>query len=54
MKRSKAYRSAAEQVDRTRLYPPLAAARLAKETSTTKYDATVEVCLASRAAASGE
>ena len=45
MKRSKSYRSAAEQVDRTRLYSPLAAARLAKETSTTKYDATVEVAM---------
>ena len=45
MKRSKAYRSAAEQVDKARLYSPLAAARLAKETSTTKYDATVEVAM---------
>ena len=45
MKRSKAYRSASEQVDKARLYSPLAAARLAKETSTTKYDATVEVAM---------
>ena len=45
MKRSKAYRSAAEQVDRTRLYSPLQAAKLAKETSTTSYDATVEVAM---------
>ena len=45
MKRSKAYRQAAEQVDRTRLHTPLEAARLAKETSTTKYDATVEVAM---------
>jgi large subunit ribosomal protein L1 len=45
MKRSKAYRAAAEHVDRTRLYSPLEAARLAKETSTTKYDATVEVAI---------
>jgi large subunit ribosomal protein L1 len=43
MKRSKAYRAAAEKVDATRLYSPLSAVRLAKETSTTKYDATVEV-----------
>ncbi|HEY6794825.1 MAG TPA: 50S ribosomal protein L1 [Kineosporiaceae bacterium] len=43
MKRSKAYRAAAEKVDSTHLYAPLAAVRLAKETSTTKYDATVEV-----------
>jgi large subunit ribosomal protein L1 len=43
MKRSKAYRSAADKIDRDSLYAPLAAIRLAKETSTTKYDATVEV-----------
>jgi len=40
---SKAYRASAEKIDRTRLYAPLEAVRLAKETSTTKYDATVEV-----------
>jgi len=45
MKRSKAYRSAAEQIDRTKLYSPLEAAALAKKTSTTKYDATVEVAM---------
>ncbi|MDP8969679.1 MAG: 50S ribosomal protein L1 [Actinomycetota bacterium] len=45
MKRSKAYRKAAEQVDRTRLYTPLQAAALAKETSPTAMDATVEVAL---------
>ena len=43
MKRSKAYRAAAEKVDYDHLYSPLSAVRLAKETSTTKYDATVEV-----------
>jgi large subunit ribosomal protein L1 len=42
-KRSKAYRAAAEKVDRERLYTPLEAVRLAKETSSTTYDATVEV-----------
>ena len=42
-KHSKAYRAAAEKVDRDALYAPLDAVRLAKETSTTKYDATVEV-----------
>jgi large subunit ribosomal protein L1 len=42
-KRSKAYRNAAEKIDRTRLYAPLEAIRLVKATSTTKYDATVEV-----------
>ena len=45
MKRSKAYRAAAAKIDPTRLYSPLEAARLAKETSTTKYDATVEVAI---------
>jgi len=45
MKRSKAYRKAAELVDRERVYTPLEAARLAKETATTRYDATVEVAL---------
>src|SRR5919199_739699 len=45
MKRSKAYRQAAEQIDREKLYAPIEAARLAKETSTTKYDATVEVAM---------
>ncbi len=45
MKRSKAYRAAADKVDREALYSPLEAARLAKETSTTKYDATVEVAM---------
>ncbi|MFI7588088.1 50S ribosomal protein L1 [Spongisporangium articulatum] len=43
MKRSKAYRAAAEKIDGDTLYSPLSAVRLAKETSTTKYDATVEV-----------
>jgi large subunit ribosomal protein L1 len=45
VKRSKAYRKATELVDRERVYSPLEAARLAKETSTTKYDATVEVAM---------
>jgi large subunit ribosomal protein L1 len=45
MKRSKSYRAAAEKIDRERLYSPLEAVRLAKDTSTTKYAATVEVAL---------
>ena len=45
MKRSKSYRAAAEKIDESRLYAPLEAVRLAKETSTTKYDATVEVAM---------
>src|SRR3954453_14010924 len=43
MKRSKSYRAAADKVDRDKLYAPLDGVRLAKATSTTKYDATVEV-----------
>jgi large subunit ribosomal protein L1 len=45
MKRSKAYRQATEKVDRGRLYSPLEAAALAKQTSPTKMDATVEVAM---------
>ncbi len=45
MKRSKSYRAAAEKIDRDALYEPLDALRLAKETSTTTYDATVEVAM---------
>jgi large subunit ribosomal protein L1 len=45
MKRSKSYRAAAEKIDADALYAPLEAIRLARETSTTKYDATVEVAL---------
>lgn len=44
-KKSKAYREAAEKVDRSRLYTPLEAAKLAKETSSKKQDATVEVAI---------
>ena len=44
-KRSKAYRQAAELVDRERLYSPLEAAKLAKETSKVKLDGTVEVAI---------
>ena len=45
MKRSKSYRAAVEKIDADALYAPLQAVRLAKETSTTKYDATVEVAM---------
>src|ERR1700755_1736271 len=44
-KTSKAYREAAEKVDRDNLYTPLEAAKLAKETSSKKKDATVEVAV---------
>ncbi|HJG43118.1 50S ribosomal protein L1 [Corynebacterium phoceense] len=40
---SKAYKAAAELVDKSRLYSPLEAAKLAKETSSKNYDATVDV-----------
>ncbi len=45
MKRSKAYREAFDKVDRDRLYSPLEAAELAKTTSPSKTDATVEVAM---------
>jgi large subunit ribosomal protein L1 len=45
VKRSKSYENAAAKIDADTLYTPLDAVRLAKETSTTKYDATVEVAL---------
>ena len=43
--RSKVYRQAAEKIDRERLYSPLEAANLAKETSSKAMDATVEVAM---------
>jgi large subunit ribosomal protein L1 len=45
MKRSKAYRTSAEQIDHNRLYTPAEATALAKKTAVTKFDATVEVAL---------
>ena len=45
MKNSKNYRAAAAKIDPDGLYSPLDAARLAKETVTTRFDATVEVAL---------
>jgi len=42
MKRSKAYRKAEELIDPARLYTPAEAIALAKQTSTTKFDSTVE------------
>jgi large subunit ribosomal protein L1 len=45
-KRSKSYLAAAALIDRERLYAPLEAVRLAKQTTTTKkFDATVEVAM---------
>jgi large subunit ribosomal protein L1 len=45
MKRSKAYRAAVEKIDRDKLYTPIEAVQLAKDTSVGKSDATVEVAL---------
>ncbi len=45
MKRSKAYREAAELIDRAKLYSPLEAAELARKTSPSKVDGTVEVAM---------
>jgi large subunit ribosomal protein L1 len=44
-KHGKKYRAVADKVDRDNLYSPLQAATLAKETTTTSYDATVEVAM---------
>ena len=45
MKRSKAFRAAEAEIDRSRLYSPAEADALARKTSTTKFDPTVEVAL---------
>ena len=45
MKRSKAYRKAAELVEPGKIYSPLEAATLAKAVSPTKFDGTVEVAM---------
>ena len=44
-KKSKAYRAAAEKVDRDNLYSPLEAVGLAKETSSKNTDSTIEVAV---------
>jgi large subunit ribosomal protein L1 len=45
VKRSKNHRKASELVDREKLYSPAEAVKLAKDTSTVKFDPTVEVAL---------
>ena len=45
MKRSKAYRKADELINPDRLYTPVDAVELARKTSTTKFDGTVEVAM---------
>ena len=44
-KHSKAYRTAAEKIDRSALYAPLQAVTLAKDGASTKYDSTVDVAV---------
>lgn len=44
-KKSKAYRAAAELVDQSKLYSPIEAAGLIKETSSKNYDASVDVAI---------
>jgi len=45
MQRSKGYRKGDELIDHNKLYDPTDAIKLAKETSPTKFDATVEVAM---------
>src|SRR5215212_4506888 len=45
MQHGKSYKKAAEQVDRDKLYGPAEAIKLAQQTTTTKFDATVEVAM---------
>ncbi|APT83981.1 50S ribosomal protein L1 [Corynebacterium aquilae] len=44
-KHSKAYRAAAEKIDAGRIYTPIEACKLVKETSSKNYDATVDVAI---------
>ncbi|MDI1460227.1 50S ribosomal protein L1 [Catellatospora sp. KI3] len=45
MKHGKTYNKSFEQVDRSKLYGPLEAIKLAKDTTKVKFDATVEVAM---------
>jgi large subunit ribosomal protein L1 len=45
MQRSKSYRKAADLIDRAKLYPPVEAIKLARETTSVKFDPTVEVAM---------
>src|SRR6201991_3547158 len=45
MKHSKGYRKAAELIEADKIYSPLEAAEIAKQSSPTKFDATVEVAI---------
>ncbi|MGO1711760.1 MAG: 50S ribosomal protein L1, partial [Corynebacterium variabile] len=43
--KSKAFKAAAEKIDAGRIYRPIEAAKLAKETSSKNFDATVDVAV---------
>jgi large subunit ribosomal protein L1 len=45
MQRSKAYRAAAEKIDKDRLYAPLDAIKLAKQSTSQNFDSTVDVAM---------
>lgn len=45
MQRSKAYKAAAAKIDTDKLYAPLEAVKLIKDTSVTKFDPTVDVAM---------
>jgi large subunit ribosomal protein L1 len=45
MQHSKSYRRAAELIDRSKLYTPAEAVKIAKDTTNVKFDATVEVAM---------
>jgi large subunit ribosomal protein L1 len=45
MQRSKAYRAAAEKIDKDELYAPLDAIKLAKQSTSQKFDPTVDVAM---------
>jgi large subunit ribosomal protein L1 len=45
MQRSKSYRDAAQKIDKDKLYVPLDAIKLARDTKTTKFDPTVDVAM---------
>jgi len=45
MQHGKNYRMVADQIDRDRLYSPVEAVKLAKQTSPVKFDATVEIAM---------
>jgi large subunit ribosomal protein L1 len=45
MQHGKAYRKVADQIDKTKLYAPVDAVKLAKASSPAKFDATVEVAM---------